>query len=333
MKKITSFMLILVVVLGLFPKTVAAESNVEGQIKQYLREVCNTRGLTVTKEDLDYSLSFAKLNINDLETVTELKDTLGEVIKSDGSNLHAIYKQYNLNRTSLNDLLSANGETLNDYIYLDDLSTAVKFYCEDNAVQNTNFDSELVNYLTQVSKVRGIQVTEDDFNNLLAEYNVSIEDFNSMNACRDYVGNVIKSDLSNLTYFYEKYGLDKQSLCELLTRNGEDIDNFVYINQLDQYIRTYCDTPYPSSGNSVKHAKTDITNMATPSTPASKLMKKPVVTPAPSTAGKPHTTYKTVKGGSLPVTATNTASLAMDGFILMIGGSIILWIIKGKQNG
>lgn len=239
MKKIISFMLLLVVVIGIFPKTVMADSNFDEQLTQYLSEVSTTRGVTVAKEDLEYTLSLIELSLDDFDTVEELKDILGEVINSDYSNLNTIYELYTLDRTSLDKLLADNGETIDNYIFVDELSYSVYFYSEGDVTQESDFETKLLEYLTQVSEIRGFEVSKNDLVTLLDSYEYPLEDFETVDEIRDFMGDVIKADLSNLSYFEDEYDLDRQSLLDLLAENDKNIDNFIYMDDLEQFIWTY----------------------------------------------------------------------------------------------
>lgn len=236
MKKLITLMLLLLVVLGLFPKSVKAETTFEEQLTQYLNEVSVTRGLTVTKEDLQFTLSLYEELLEDFNSVTELQDFLGEVINSDYSNLNAIYDLYSLDKTSIDLLLAENGDSIEDYIYLQELSYAIYFYTDGDVTQETDFDTKLTVYLSQVSAVRGFQVTKTDLVELLYSYELSMEDFESVEELSDLLGDVIKSDLSNLSYFKVNYELDIQDILDLLSVNSLNIDNFIYMDDLEQFI-------------------------------------------------------------------------------------------------
>lgn len=232
-------MLLLVVVIGLFPKTVMADSNFEEQLTEYLAEVSTTRGLTVAKEDLEYTLSLIEFSLGDFDTVAELKDTLGEVIKGDYSNLNDIYELYALDKTSLDKLLADNGETIDDYIYVDELNYSIYFYSEGDITQEDDFETKLLEYLTKVSEIRGFEVSKNNFLMLLDSYKYSLDDFETVNELSDFMGDVLKADLSNLSYFEDEYDLDKQALLALLAENGKNLDNFIYMDDLEQFVWTY----------------------------------------------------------------------------------------------
>ena len=238
MKKIWSVLLSLTFLISLFPSLVSAaqSKNFEQELTQFLKEASAVRGFNVTKDNIEETLSYYGESIEDFQTIKELKLELGEVIKADSSNLDFIYKEYNLTKDGLIQLLKDNGEELTDYIFIDDLEESVYFYAEENFERDPNFDQDLVNYLVEVSKKRGYEVTEKAFTALLASYEFSLEDFESVKELNEFMGEVIKADLSNLSYFNKNYGLDKQTLLQLLKDNGEDINDYIYIDDLEETV-------------------------------------------------------------------------------------------------
>jgi processed acidic surface protein len=239
LKKLGAILLSFSLLIGLFPQLTIAAQNTkfeQGFIK-YLNEVSKERGFEVTREDIEASLAIYEESIDYYESVEELGDFLGEVIKADLSNLDYIYEEYNLDEESLNQLLNEYGEELNDYIFLDDLDQAVYFYTEDGVFErDPNFDNDLVEYLAKVSEERGFEVTIEDIEASLAIYETNTEEFETVEELSDFLGEVIKADLSNLDYFNETYGLDQQSLLQLLKDNGEDINDYVYIDDLEETV-------------------------------------------------------------------------------------------------
>lgn len=243
MKKLITLMLLLIAIIGLFPKSVMAETTFEEQLTQYLNEVSVTRGLTITKEDLQFTLSLYEESLEDFNSVTELKDFLGEVINSDYSNLNTIYDLYELDQTGMESILAENGDSIDDYIYLEDLSYAIYFYTEGDVTQEPDFDTKLIEYLSYVSEIRGFQFIKDDLVELLDSYELLIEDFESVEELSDLLGDIIKSDLSNLSYFNENYDMDVQDILDLLSDNSLTIDNFIYMDELEEFIWTNSDLP------------------------------------------------------------------------------------------
>lgn len=130
MKKWGLFFVIAALLVAFIPTNVLAadESISDEQIGSYLQQVSETRGFEVTREDLEFTLSYYDLGLESFKTMEELSEFLGEVIKSDLSNLTGLYEDYELDYESLVELLSENGEELNDYVFLGDLIFAVEYY-------------------------------------------------------------------------------------------------------------------------------------------------------------------------------------------------------------
>lgn len=248
MKKLGAILLSFSLLIGLFPQLTKAAQNTkfEQELTQYLKEVSKERGFEVAKEDIEASLALYEASIENYESVEEMDDFLGEVIKADLSNLDNIYEGNELDEDSLHQLLEENGEDINDYIFLDDLDQAVFFYSEDGVFErDPNFEQDLVDYLSKVSKERGFEVIKEDIEASLAIYESNIEEFETVQDLSDFLGEVIKADLSNLDYFNETYGLDKQSLLELLEENGEDINDYVYIDDLENTVWSSQEGEFP----------------------------------------------------------------------------------------
>ena len=236
MRNLGVILLSIILLVGLFPQlTIAAQNDdFEQELTLYLEELSNERGFEVTKEDIEESLASYSEKIEDYKTVEELVNGLGEVIKADLSNLDYIYELYELDEERLNALLAEYGETVSDYIFVYDLGDAIYFYQEDRVIeQDPNFEQNLVDYLAKVSELRGFEVTKEDVEDSLISYQTKLEEFETVEDLSDFLGDVIKADLSNLDFFQEKYGLDKQSILQLLEENGDDINDFVYIEDLD----------------------------------------------------------------------------------------------------
>ncbi|MDF2486419.1 MAG: processed acidic surface protein [Herbinix sp.] len=138
MKKLGIILLSLALLFGMVPSTVMAAESVayNEQLNAYLSEVSTERGFEVTKTDLEAYLSAYDLNLTDFTSVDEIRTGLGEVIKSDLSNLGSLYESYQLDEETLIQLLAGNGEELNDYIFISDLDYAVLFYTYDGTTED-----------------------------------------------------------------------------------------------------------------------------------------------------------------------------------------------------
>ncbi|MDF2541546.1 MAG: hypothetical protein K0S47_1264 [Herbinix sp.] len=239
MKKLGALLLIISLFAGINPQSAMAAqvNNFEQELTQYLSETTTERGFEVTKEDVEESLTFFEMGLEDFTSILELKELLGDVIKSDGSNLTSIYEEYQLDQTSLEALLVENGEALTDYIYYNDLDYAVYFYTDDGVIeQETDFEDKLEQYVTEVSQTRGFVITKADVEKALANYDTSFVDFETVQEVKEFLGDVIKADLSNLNFFEESYGVDKEALLDLIEESGKDISDYIYVEDLSEVI-------------------------------------------------------------------------------------------------
>src|SRR3954452_13961405 len=121
MKKLGAIILSFSLLIGLFSQLTMAAQNTkfEQELAQYLKEASQERGFEVTKEDIEASLALYEDSLENYQSVKELADFLGEIIKADLSNLDFIYEEYDLNEDGLHQLLKENGEDINDYIFVD----------------------------------------------------------------------------------------------------------------------------------------------------------------------------------------------------------------------
>jgi processed acidic surface protein len=134
-------------------------------------------------------------------------------------------------------VLNEYGEDLNDYIFLNDLDFALSFYTYgDDVEQEADFDAKLDEYLADVSAERGFTVTRNEISSYLTEYSYSFDDFETVSDLKDYLGEVIKADHSNLDYFKTNYGMDEKALLDLVEKNGSNIDDYIYMDQLEELI-------------------------------------------------------------------------------------------------
>lgn len=264
MKKFGLLLLIFSLVLGMFPQTAfAAEgSSFDQDLASYLNNASTERGFEVTQEVIDKSLSGYDKTISDFTTVDDISTLLGEVIKADNSNLTAIYTKYSLDQTSLTQLLSEYGEGLVDYVFIHDLDTALALYVKsttdttntttdtttdtstettdtttgNNDTPKTGYEAELDTYLANISEIRGFDISIDAINTYLAEYDMSTGDFKSVEELDDYLGDVIKADLSNLDYFNTNYDMDQQAVLQLIEDNGKTINDYIFLDQIEELV-------------------------------------------------------------------------------------------------
>lgn len=110
------------------------------------------------------------------------------------------------------------------------------------AAEVSTYDLELTNYLDEVSTIRGFEVTEEDIEESLATFGLAKEDFTTLDEMKAVLGDVIEADLSNLNTIYDDYDLNQSSLTELLAEYGEEIEDYIFINDLDMDLYFYTDS-------------------------------------------------------------------------------------------
>jgi processed acidic surface protein len=236
MKKAYILLMVLLVTLCLQPLTArAAEvTSYDTDLTAYLEVLSNERGMEVTKDDLEFVLSLYSESLADFDSVDGLKSFLGETIKADHSNLTSIYEKYSLNQTTLEELLSENGETLNDFIFLSELEDSVYFYSGNyDDEKETGFDEKLTAYLNEVSNIRGFTVTNEMLTANLTKYLTSLDAFDTVANLSDYLGDVIKADLSNLDTIYKDYSFTQESLETYLLASGKSLTDYIFVDDLE----------------------------------------------------------------------------------------------------
>ncbi|MDY0940894.1 MULTISPECIES: processed acidic surface protein [Priestia] len=163
MKKLGAILLSFLLFVGVFPtSSFAAASTFDADFNKYLKSVSQTRGFEVTKDDVEYSLSLYDDSLENYDTIADLEEFLGEPIAADLHNVQDVYADFDLDKTSLNALLKENGQSLDDYVYLDDLYEDVGFYLEgdDWYEDDESYDEEDTSYDDELS--------EEDLTDLLS---------------------------------------------------------------------------------------------------------------------------------------------------------------------
>ncbi|MDO6848361.1 processed acidic surface protein [Priestia megaterium] len=181
MKKLGAILLSFLLFVGVFPtSSFAAASTFDADFNKYLKSVSQTRGFEVTKDDVEYSLSLYDESLENFDTIADLEDFLGEPIAADLHNVQDVYADFDLDKTSLNALLKENGQSLDDYVYLDDLYEDVGFYLEgdDWYEDDDSYDDEDASYDDELS--------EEDLSGLLSfmqsELGLTSEELNRIEA-------------------------------------------------------------------------------------------------------------------------------------------------------
>lgn len=245
MKKFSALILAVVLLTGILPQTAMAvqDASLEQELTTYLNEVSEIRGFEVTKEDIGASLSSYGESFDSFASVEELRSYLGDVIKSDLSNLGFLYEAYSMDEAAVADLLAENGGDFDNYIYTGDLFEAIAFYGSSD-VREADFDLKLIEFLSAAGATRGFEVTKEKVEAFLNEYGFRIADFNTVAEFKYFLGDVINADLSNLDYF-DDYNTEGQSIFQVIEDNGKSINDFVFIGELESFLWANSEVSFP----------------------------------------------------------------------------------------
>lgn len=261
MKKTGVILLALALLACLFPQTVkAAETeDFDTALTAYLGTLSEERGREVTKDDLEYVLTLYSESLTDFDSIEGLKDFLGEAVKYDYSNLTPLYEKYGLDQDSLTKLLADYGESLDDYIFVNELDDTLYFYQGgDETVQETGFEEKLAAYLNEISALRGFTVSREMISTNLSKYETDLSAFETVEDLKDYLGEVIQADLGNLDYFYDEYALTPEDINAFLSENNKTLNDYIFMDDLEydllysetgtityDYIMRYLESEFP----------------------------------------------------------------------------------------
>lgn len=106
----------------------------------------------------------------------------------------------------------------------------------------TSVDQDLTSYLEEASTIRGFAVTPENVDEALATFGLTASDFNTVAEIKSVLGDVIKADLSNLNNIYSDYDLDQTGLTQLLGEYGEELNDYIFLNDLDMDLYFYTDS-------------------------------------------------------------------------------------------
>lgn len=329
-KTIAAFSVFILFFTAFFNEASAAqEAGFDAQLDAYIAEISDIRGYSITKEDLIFVLDQYGYSLQDFDTVDELSEFLGEVIKTDLSNLQTIYEDYELDQASLEALLEEYGEEISDYIFLDDLYASVAFYSGDE-MMDEEFLKELLAFLAT-----DFDLTDQEIENLMAHL-LSIEDHLMDPATMQRVEQLTER-MMNLEFFETATELTADQIAELLSIFDEMLD----IYQVKaEYVLITKDTEQTISlldlinMDELINAKLKI-NLFNQS---GKFLADIIITGEMfdselindagknlgNSAAAANQSAKTVKGGELPNTASNNLLFGLAGLMMLLLGSLVV---------
>lgn len=157
-KRLIGVVLALFMVLG-FSSTPASAAIDESELNAYLQEVSAERGwTTLTAEEFnDYLNTYSLMEdgVNEFETLDEMKEYLGEVILADLSNIEPLNELY---ETDVVKLLEENDDSVENYLYIDDLDFAVMEYIGYDWEDEEMFDEEFLGFLAETFGLTGEEI-------------------------------------------------------------------------------------------------------------------------------------------------------------------------------
>jgi processed acidic surface protein len=157
-KRIIGVVLAFVMVLSFF-STPASAAIDESELNAYLQEVSAERGwTTLTAEEFnDYLNTYSLMEdgVNEFDTLDEMKEYLGEVILADLSNIEPLNE---FHETDIVKLLEENDDSVENYLYLDDLDFAVMEYIGYDWEDEEMFDEEFLSFLADTFGLTGEEI-------------------------------------------------------------------------------------------------------------------------------------------------------------------------------
>lgn len=334
-------------VIALFPqKAFAAESNSFDQdMAQYLADASSTRGFEVNQDDINQSLAQYGMTTDDFTSVEEIKSFLGVVIKADMSNLNDIYQSYDLDQSTLADVLSGYGEDLNDYVFLDDLDNALTLYTGNGADnQGSEIGSNLD--LTQIMSIFSQSgITDSEIQNL-KDYYTSMEDYLS--------GADVQKQLENLSTRMMTLGqtlIEKGTADKNYQPSEEEINQLVSAyDEMLSIMKVKVAFSLSQNGSDTPISFTELLKMNDMGeanlklqlfTADSKLLADMVLQGDPGKSGLgeilgevsgTNSDHSTVKGGTLPKTASDNLSNTVLGLFVATAGILIYRKVRNDKS-
>ncbi|KIL51982.1 processed acidic surface protein [Jeotgalibacillus soli] len=345
MKKILFAVFSLFLFIGFYPTpSWAAVSEDDPLLQDYLDEVSNERGFEVTIDDIIYSLSLYEESLENFETVEELSEYLSEVIKEDLSNLSIFYEWYELDEAAIIALLEEHGETLDDYIYIDDLNYSIDFYLnpyeEDYTEEDfadidglfTEFDltdeevNRLVEHLLSIEEELMSPEVEERVNVLLDRM-MTIGDFETMTELTEAQTQEMVSIFEELLAIFQIQA--DYTLIQDGTETPVSLSDLMYMDELvnaslridlynlaGDFLADIVITGELIGSDIVEEVVNDVPAVTTPSNSDNSDSKPAATASAPKTP-------KTVKGAELPTTGSNLLTNSAIGALIFIGGLLL----------
>lgn len=339
MKKILVSVVAVILAFYFVPTNTFAEVN-DDDLTAYLTVVSGERGYPISKDNfVTYLEEYSLIYLEDFENVQELEEYLGEVIKSDNSNLGPIYEDFEMDELQLTELLNENGEVLENFIYVDDLYFAILNFEDSGEMPDLDDISLDIDGL-----MKEIDVTDEEIENLMnhllsieeelsspevGERLMSIADrmmvIDPENPTEEQIQEVglafdeLMSIFKMKASFYIVEGDNKTQISAAELMQMEVLDgDYLLIQLFDLNGMLLADVKLTS--DEIKEIPTNVEEVTDT---VKEEVKSPNSPNSPVVAKNP-TKVKTVKGGKLPVTDSNNLDGALAGLAL-IGMGLFLY--------
>jgi processed acidic surface protein len=115
------------------------------------------------------------------------------------------------------------------------------------ASETASTELDLTAYLTEVSAIRGFEVSQEDIELSLSMFGEKLTNFETVDEVKTFLGDVIVVDLSNLEAIYTKFNLDQAGLELKLLEYGEALDDYIFLDDLDAALSFYMEYETPES--------------------------------------------------------------------------------------
>jgi processed acidic surface protein len=336
MKKILVSIVAMLLAFYFVPTHTFAEVN-DDELTAYLTVVSTERGYPITKDEyVTYLEEYSQVFLSDFENIQELEEYMGEVIKSDNSNLEPIYEDFELDELQLIELLNENGEAIENFIYVDDLYFAILNIETPVELPDPEEITEEIDGL-----MKEIDLTDQEIDNLMnhllsieeelnspevgerlmsiAERMMVIDPENPTEEQIKEVGNAFEELMSIFKMkanFYIVEGNNKTQISAAELMQMEVLDgDYLLIQLFDLNGTLLADLKFTS--DEIKEIPTTVEEVVD-------TVKEEVKSPNPPVVIKTPNKVKTVKGGKLPVTDSNNLDGAMAGAAL-IGIGLFLY--------
>ncbi|GAB2537673.1 processed acidic surface protein [Gracilibacillus alcaliphilus] len=333
------------------------EPDFDQKLESYLEQVSQTRGFTVTNEQIASSLSLYDASLDDFKTVTELSDFLNEVIKADLSNLPDYFAM------SLEDILQImeeNNLDINDYIFLDDLANDLDgfIYWEDDFIDLAFFmeqydltEEELIRLEEHILSIPDI--TSDETIERILDLSYRLMDFADFETVTELAPAQVAELLSIYKEFISIFELKTEFM---LVRDGAEeplsLEDLLSLTELvnaslkvniynlqGDFLADLIITGEMVDSDALHETGGSLNEVISPISHTITSVEKEVIT-APTVIEREKTEKETPAieaaitetENRLPDTATNYANYALIGLILLLAGGGVLFLARRQKD-